>query len=77
MALRSQYKDGFEKKHGVKLGFSSFFTKAVVGALKELPAVNARIDGDEIVYNHYYDIGMAVSTPNGLMVPRASSRRSP
>ena len=69
MALRSQYKDGFEKKHGVKLGFSSFFTKAVVGALKELPAVNARIDGDEIVYNHFYDIGMAVSTPNGLMVP--------
>jgi len=69
MALRSQYKDSFEKKHGVKLGFSSFFTKAVVGALQELPAVNARIDGDEIVYNRYYDIGMAVSTPNGLMVP--------
>jgi 2-oxoglutarate dehydrogenase E2 component (dihydrolipoamide succinyltransferase) len=69
MALRSQYKDAFEKKHGVKLGFSSFFTKAVVGALQELPAVNARIDGDEIVYAHYYDIGMAVSTPNGLMVP--------
>jgi 2-oxoglutarate dehydrogenase E2 component (dihydrolipoamide succinyltransferase) len=69
MALRSQYKDSFEKKHGVKLGFSSFFTKAVVGALQELPAVNARIDGDEIVYNHFYDIGMAVSTPNGLMVP--------
>ncbi|MEQ8355287.1 MAG: 2-oxoglutarate dehydrogenase complex dihydrolipoyllysine-residue succinyltransferase [Kiloniellaceae bacterium] len=69
MALRAQYKDGFEKKHGVKLGFSSFFTKAVVGALQELPAVNARIDGDEIVYHHFYDIGMAVSTPNGLMVP--------
>ncbi len=69
MALRSQYKDAFEKKHGVKLGFSSFFTKAVVGALQELPAVNARIEGDEIVYNHYYDIGMAVSTPSGLMVP--------
>ncbi|WP_367576126.1 2-oxoglutarate dehydrogenase complex dihydrolipoyllysine-residue succinyltransferase [Pelagibius sp. 7325] len=69
MALRSQYKDAFEKKHGVKLGFSSFFTKAVVGALQEVPAVNARIDGDEIVYAHYYDIGMAVSTPNGLMVP--------
>ena len=69
MALRSQYKESFEKKHGVKLGFSSFFTKAVVAALQELPAVNARIDGDEIVYNHYYDIGMAVSTPNGLMVP--------
>ena len=69
MALRSQYKEAFEKKHGVKLGFSSFFTKAVVKALQELPAVNARIDGDEIVYNHFYDIGMAVSTPNGLMVP--------
>ncbi|NIA68263.1 2-oxoglutarate dehydrogenase complex dihydrolipoyllysine-residue succinyltransferase [Pelagibius litoralis] len=69
MALRAQYKDGFEKKHGVKLGFSSFFTKACVAALQELPAVNARIDGDEIVYNKFYDIGMAVSTPNGLMVP--------
>jgi len=69
MALRSQYRDAFEKKHDVKLGFSSFFTKAVVGALQELPAVNARIEGDEIVYNRYYDIGMAVSTPNGLMVP--------
>ena len=69
MALRAQYKDAFEKKHAVKLGFSSFFTKAVVGALQELPAVNGRIDGDEIVYNHYYNIGMAVSTPNGLMVP--------
>ena len=69
MALRSQYKDSFEKKHGVKLGFSSFFTKAVVAALQELPAVNAHIDGEEIVYHHYYDIGMAVSTPNGLMVP--------
>lgn len=69
MALRTQYKDAFEKKHGVKLGFSSFFTKAVVGALQELPAANARIEGEEIVYNRYYDIGMAVSTPNGLMVP--------
>ena len=69
MALRGQYKDAFEKKHGVKLGFSSFFTKAVVKALQELPAVNARIEGDEIVYNKFYDIGMAVSTPNGLMVP--------
>ncbi|TQV79573.1 2-oxoglutarate dehydrogenase complex dihydrolipoyllysine-residue succinyltransferase [Denitrobaculum tricleocarpae] len=69
MALRAQYKEGFEKKHGVKLGFSSFFTKAVVAALQALPAVNARIDGEEIVYNHFYDVGMAVSTPNGLMVP--------
>ncbi len=69
MALRAQYKEGFEKKHSVKLGFSSFFTKAVVAALQALPAVNARIDGEEIVYNHFYDVGMAVSTPNGLMVP--------
>ena len=69
MALRSQFKEDFEKKHGVRLGFTSFFTKAVVKALKEVPAVNARIDGEEIVYNHYYDVGMAVSTPNGLMVP--------
>jgi 2-oxoglutarate dehydrogenase E2 component (dihydrolipoamide succinyltransferase) len=69
MALRAQYKDSFEKKHDVRLGFTSFFAKAVVAALSELPAVNARIDGDEIVYNKFYDIGMAVSTPNGLMVP--------
>ncbi len=69
MALRQRYKESFEKKHGIKLGFSSFFVKACVKALKEIPAVNGRIDGDEIVYNHFYDIGMAVSTPNGLMVP--------
>jgi 2-oxoglutarate dehydrogenase E2 component (dihydrolipoamide succinyltransferase) len=69
MALRAQYKEAFEKKHGVKLGFMSFFTKAVVAALKELPAVNARIEGDELVYLHDYNIGMAVSTPAGLMVP--------
>ncbi|MDX1576113.1 MAG: 2-oxoglutarate dehydrogenase complex dihydrolipoyllysine-residue succinyltransferase, partial [Kiloniellales bacterium] len=69
VALRAQYRDGFEKKHGVKLGFTSFFAKAVVAALKELPAVNAEIDGDEMVYKHYYDIGMAVSAPSGLMVP--------
>jgi 2-oxoglutarate dehydrogenase E2 component (dihydrolipoamide succinyltransferase) len=69
MALRAQHKVAFEKKHGVKLGFMSFFTKAVVAALKELPAVNARIEGDELVYLHDYNIGMAVSTPAGLMVP--------
>ncbi|MDJ0943812.1 MAG: 2-oxoglutarate dehydrogenase complex dihydrolipoyllysine-residue succinyltransferase [Kiloniellales bacterium] len=69
MALRAKHKEGFEKKHGVKLGFMSFFAKAVVAALKEFPSVNARIDGEEIVYNKFYDIGMAVSTPNGLMVP--------
>jgi len=69
MDLRSQYKDLFEKKHGVKLGFMGFFTKAVTHALKAVPGVNAQIDGDEIVQNHYYDIGIAVSTPKGLMVP--------
>src|SRR3546814_13331166 len=74
MALRTQYKDAFEKKHGVKLGFSSFFTKAVVGALQELPAANARIEGEEIVYNRYYDIGMAVSAPHGLMVTGMAPR---
>jgi 2-oxoglutarate dehydrogenase E2 component (dihydrolipoamide succinyltransferase) len=67
--VRQRYKDDFEKAHGTRLGMSCFFAKAVVQALKELPAVNARIEGEEIVYNHYYDIGMAVSTPNGLMVP--------
>jgi len=69
MALRAQHKEAFEKKHGVKLGFMSFFTKAAVKALKELPAVNAEIQGDELVYKKHYDIGMAVSTPAGLMVP--------
>ena len=69
MALRAKHKEAFEKKHGVKLGFMSFFAKAVVAALKEVPSVNARIDGEELVYNKFYDIGMAVSTPNGLMVP--------
>ncbi|WP_225771689.1 2-oxoglutarate dehydrogenase complex dihydrolipoyllysine-residue succinyltransferase [Inquilinus sp. Marseille-Q2685] len=69
MALRNQYKDSFEKKHGVKLGFMSFFVKACIVALKELPAVNAEIDGDDLVYKNYYDIGVAVGTPNGLVVP--------
>jgi 2-oxoglutarate dehydrogenase E2 component (dihydrolipoamide succinyltransferase) len=69
MALRSEYRDSFEKKHGVRLGFMSFFTKAAVAALKELPAVNAEIDGDEIVYKNHYDIGIAVGTPQGLVVP--------
>jgi 2-oxoglutarate dehydrogenase E2 component (dihydrolipoamide succinyltransferase) len=68
-ACRAQYKDGFEKKHGVKLGFMSFFVKACVTALKEWPAVNAEIDGDELVYKNYYDIGVAVGTPSGLVVP--------
>jgi len=69
MELRKKYQDDFTKKHGVKLGFMSFFTKAVVHALKEVPAVNAQIDGDEIIENHYYDISMAVSTEKGLVVP--------
>ncbi len=69
MALRSRYQDDFVKKNGLKLGFMSFFTKAVVHALKEVPAVNAQIDGDSIVENHYYDVGVAVSTEKGLMVP--------
>lgn len=69
MDLRKEYKDHFEKKHGVKLGFMSFFTKAAVNALKEIPAVNAEIDGDDIIYKNFYDIGMAVSTPQGLVVP--------
>ncbi len=69
MALRAEYRDSFEKKHGVKLGFMSFFTKAAIGALKEIPAVNAEIHGDEIIYRNYYDIGVAVGTPQGLVVP--------
>jgi 2-oxoglutarate dehydrogenase E2 component (dihydrolipoamide succinyltransferase) len=69
MALRAKYQDDFVKKHGLKLGFMSFFTKAVVHALKEVPAVNAQLDGDSIVENHYYDVGVAVSTDKGLMVP--------
>jgi 2-oxoglutarate dehydrogenase E2 component (dihydrolipoamide succinyltransferase) len=69
ISLRSTYKDAFEKKHGVKLGFMGFFAKAVVAALKELPNVNAEIEGDNIVYKNYYDIGIAVSTERGLVVP--------
>jgi 2-oxoglutarate dehydrogenase E2 component (dihydrolipoamide succinyltransferase) len=69
MALRAKYQDDFVKKNGVKLGFMSFFTKAVVHALKEVPAINAQLDGDEVVQNHYYDISMAVSTEKGLVVP--------
>jgi 2-oxoglutarate dehydrogenase E2 component (dihydrolipoamide succinyltransferase) len=69
MALRSQYKDAFEKRHGVKLGFMSFFTKAIVAALKEIPAVNAEIDGTDIIYKNHYDIGVAVGTEKGLVVP--------
>jgi 2-oxoglutarate dehydrogenase E2 component (dihydrolipoamide succinyltransferase) len=69
MALRAQYKEVFEKRHGVKLGFMSFFTKAIVQALHEIPAVNAEIDGTDIIYKNHYDIGVAVGTEKGLVVP--------
>jgi len=69
MDLRAQYKDLFEKKHGIKLGFMGFFVKACVQALKEVPAVNAEIDGEDIVFKNYYHIGIAVSTDRGLIVP--------
>ena len=69
MEMRKQYKDAFEKRHGARLGFMSFFVKAVTEALKRYPAVNASIDGDDIVYHGYYDIGVAVSSDRGLVVP--------
>ena len=69
MDLRARYKDEFEKKHGVRLGFMGFFVKAVVEALKRYPAVNGSIDGSDIIYHSYYDIGVAVSSPRGLVVP--------
>src|SRR5262249_19295794 len=68
MDLRSRYKESFQKKHGVGLGFMSFFVKAAVEALRAYPVLNAIIDGSEVVYRHYYDIGVAVSTDKGLMV---------
>ncbi len=76
--LRARYKDQFEKKHGTRLGFMSFFVKACCQALKAFPVVNAMIDGEEIVYNHFYDIGVAVSTERGLIVPviRDADRKS-
>jgi 2-oxoglutarate dehydrogenase E2 component (dihydrolipoamide succinyltransferase) len=78
IALRKRYRDDFENKHGVRLGFMSFFVKAVVGALQEMPEVNASLDGDQIIYKHYYDIGIAVSTESGLKVPvvRDADRKS-
>jgi 2-oxoglutarate dehydrogenase E2 component (dihydrolipoamide succinyltransferase) len=69
MEMRARYQDAFTKKHGIKLGFMGFFVKAAVEALKAYPAVNAEIDGDEVVYKHHYDIGVAVSTDQGLVVP--------
>ena len=78
MDLRSRYKESFEKTHAVKLGFMSFFTKASVEALKKFPLINASVDGSEIVYHNYFDIGIAVSSPRGLVVPvmRAADRLS-
>jgi len=78
MALRERRKEAFQKKHGVGLGLSSFFVKAVVGALKAFPAINAEIQGDDIVYKHYYDIGIAVGAEGGLVVPvlRDADQRS-
>jgi len=67
--LRKQYKDRFEKTHGIKLGFMSFFTKAVIEALKRFPAVNASVDGTDLIYHNYFDIGIAIGSPRGLVVP--------
>ena len=69
IALRERWRDAFEKKHGVRLGFMSIFVKAAIAALKEIPGVNAEIDGDDIVYKNHYDIGVAVGTEHGLVVP--------
>ena len=69
MAMRNQYKELFEKKHGVKLGFMGFFVKACIAALKDIPAVNAEVDGTDLVYKNYYHIGIAVGTEKGLVVP--------
>jgi 2-oxoglutarate dehydrogenase E2 component (dihydrolipoamide succinyltransferase) len=69
MDVRAKYKEAFEKKHGVKLGFMSFFVKAAIEALKKFPVINASVEGSDIVYHEYYDIGVAVSTDRGLMVP--------
>ena len=69
IALRNQHKELFEKKFGIKLGFMSFFVKAAIHALKAVPAVNAEVDGEDIVYKHFYDIGVAVGTEQGLVVP--------
>jgi 2-oxoglutarate dehydrogenase E2 component (dihydrolipoamide succinyltransferase) len=69
MALRTTHRDAFEKRYGVRLGFMSFFVKAAIDALREIPQLNAEIRGTDIVYKNYYDVGVAVSTPKGLVVP--------
>ena len=73
MDLRSEYKDAFEKRHGVRLGFMGFFVKACIQALKEIPAVNAEIDGTDIIYKNYYHMGVAVGGPKGLVVPSCAT----
>src|SRR5438046_10162347 len=72
IALRERWREAFEKKHGVRLGFMSIFVKAAIVALKELPAVNAEIDGEDLVYKNHYDLGVAVGTEQGLVVPVVS-----
>ena len=69
MATRKRYQDDFVKRHGVKLGFMSFFVKAAVNALKEVPGINSQVDGDYVVENNFYDVGVAVGTEKGLIVP--------
>jgi 2-oxoglutarate dehydrogenase E2 component (dihydrolipoamide succinyltransferase) len=69
MSMRSRHQESFQKKYGIKLGFMSFFIKAAVEALKQFPVVNASIDGNDVVYHNYFDVGVAVSTPRGLVVP--------
>jgi 2-oxoglutarate dehydrogenase E2 component (dihydrolipoamide succinyltransferase) len=78
IAARARYKDLFEKKHGIRLGFMGFFVKAAALAARDVPAVNARIEGDEIVYHDYLDVSVAVSAPKGLVVPviRSAERMS-
>src|ERR1700733_9553551 len=78
MQLRAQYQGSFQKRHGVKLGFMSSFIKAVVDGLQTVPEMNARIDGDDLIENHFYDIGVAVGTEKGLVVPvvRDAEKRS-
>src|SRR5207248_7640315 len=77
LALRAKYKETFQKKHGVGLGFMGFFVKAAVEALRAFPAVNARIDGGDVVYHHHYHLGVAVRTDKGLMVPVLRHCRRP
>src|SRR5205823_1764468 len=69
MALRQRWREGFKERHGVTLGYMSIFTRAVIGALKQFPEVNAELQGEELVLKHYYDVGIAIGDPEGLVVP--------